>query len=106
LQVPIDKNHLYETTLPSRTEDDEDNKDDENTTLDVLIKYAKDNVKLEVTNLCSGPNGLGRRPGGAELALLRERGGKPIMVVRRLPVLASCSASLVAVPGFTVCLLL
>ena len=74
LQMPIDKSDLYQKTLP-----EEDGKD---TNLDVLLNYAKDEIKLDYTNLCAGPNGLPRRSGGIERALLSERGDAPIFVVR------------------------
>ena len=72
--MPIDKSDLYQKTLP-----EEDGKD---TNLDVLLNYAKDEIKLDYTNLCAGPNGLPRRSGGIERALLSERGDAPIFVVR------------------------
>ena len=99
-QVPIDKKHLYDTTLPTT--------DGDNTRLDVLLDYAKDVVHLNFTNLCAGPNGLGRRPGGSEMALLQERTEAPIFVVRAATCLAALclrrhSSSFLPQPSLIVC---
>ena len=98
-QVPIDKKHLYDTTLPTMEGD--------NTRLDVLLDYAKDVVHLNFTNLCAGPNGLGRRPGGSEMALLQERTEAPIFVVRAATCLAAlclrCHSPSFFLPTLIVC---